>query len=165
MSLYNFCQWLQDTNGATALRESQFMFPLIEGAHVLGLAVSIGVILMVDLRLIGVRMRSEAFSDILSQLEPWSLVGFAAMFITGGLLFWAEAAKCYNSTAFRLKLLFLLLAGVNALVFKKTVFPSAAIWDRDPSNIPVRARMAGWLGIGLWATVIAFGRWTAYGMR
>jgi hypothetical protein len=165
MSLFDLCQWLQDTKGATALRESQFMFPLIEGAHVLGLAISIGVILMVDLRLIGVRMRNEAFTDVLSQLEPWSLVGFASMFFTGGLLFWAEAAKCYNSNAFRLKLVFLLLTGVNALVFKRTVFPSAAAWDRNPSGIPVRARMAGWLGIGLWATVIAFGRWTAYGMR
>jgi len=165
MTLFEICQWLQDTGPATALRESQFMFPIVEGAHVLGLSISIGVILTVDLRLTGLRLRSEAFSDILAQLEPWSLVGFVSMFLTGGLLFWAEAAKCYHSNAFRLKLVFLLLAGVNALVFKRSVFPKVALWDRDPSNIPFRARMAGWLGIILWSTVIAFGRWTAYGMR
>jgi uncharacterized protein DUF6644 len=165
MSLLGFCQWLQDTNLGTALRESQYMFPIVEGAHVLGLAVSVGVIFMVDLRLIGIRMRNEAFSDIMTQLEPWSLAGFVTMFITGGLLFWSEAAKCYHSTAFRYKILFLLFTGINALIFKRTVFPKVAAWDRDASNIPVRARMAGWCGIVLWSIVIAFGRWTAYGLK
>src|SRR5947207_9975770 len=104
MTLFEVCQWIQDSAIGTGIRESTLMFPLVETAHVIGLAVSVGFILMSDLRLIGLTFWRESMSDVHKQLRPWMITGFVSMFISGGLLFWSEAAKCYNSPTFRAKI-------------------------------------------------------------
>lgn len=162
MTIFEICQWLQDTGPATSLRESRYMFPLVETTHVLGLTVSVGLILMTDLRLIGAALRRESVSDVTRQLRPWMLSGFVVMFISGALLFYCEAAKVYNSATFRFKLIFLLLAGINALVFETTVGRSVVDWNQI---VPARAKLAGWVSLICWTGVIVFGRWTAYGLN
>jgi hypothetical protein len=163
MELLRFFQWVQDSAVGTEIRESVLFFPIVESIHVLALTVSVGLILITDLRLIGWRFQTEVANEIMGQLRPWMLAGFAAMFLTGGLLFWAEAANCYQSPTFRIKLLFLLGAGLNAACFETTSGRSPGAWSR--MNPPPRAvRAAGWLSLFLWAGVIVFGRWTAYGL-
>jgi len=83
------------------------------------------------------------------------------MVVTGSLLFWSEAVSAYNSVWFRLKLLFLLLAALNALAFHLTIHRRLPEWDADPVP-PARARLAGFLSLLFWAIVIAAGRTTAY---
>lgn len=161
MSLPDLCQWLQNTAWGTGIRESTWVFPIVEGTHVLALALSVGTLLIVDLRLMGVLMRREPVSQVSNQLMPWSAAGFTIMFITGALLFWSQAVKAYGSIFFRIKLLLLLLAGINALVFELTLRRSIATWD-TAEKPPFRARLAGVLGIVLWAGVIAAGRTMAY---
>lgn len=160
-ALYQFCVWLHDSSVGTNLRESQFMFPLVEGIHVLALSLSVGLIVLTDLRLIGVVMKDSKASEIMKQLKPWMLVGFIIMFLTGGLLFWSEAVRVYSSETFRFKLLFLFLAGVNALVFETTIGRQADTWE---GAVPPRAKLAGWISLICWAAVVLFGRWTAYGL-
>jgi hypothetical protein len=109
MSLSALCQWLHDTAWGTALRESTWVFPIVEGTHVLALALSVGTLLVVDLRLAGVLMRREPVSRVSNQLMPWSIAGFGIMFITGAMLFWSQAVQAYGSVFFRIKLLLLLL--------------------------------------------------------
>lgn len=164
MDLLPFFQWIQDTSIGTSIRESLIVFPLIETAHVVGLAVSAGLILITDLRLIGVTLTTERPSEIMRPLRAWMLAGFAVMFSTGGLLFWAEAAKCYKSPAFRLKMVFLLLAGLNALFFESTLGRSFGVWETGIA-LPRRARWVGWLSLICWAGVVICGRWTAYGLN
>ena len=166
MSLLSFlpslCETIQASRVGTDLRESIFMFPLVETSHVMGLTVSVGLILMTDLRLIGRVMRSEPASEVMHQLRPWMMAGFISMFLSGFLLFWAEAAKCYRSPTFRIKMIFLFLAGVNALFFETGIGRRVAAWDQvDP---PRRAKVAGWTSLICWTGVIIFGRWTAYGL-
>jgi ABC-type multidrug transport system fused ATPase/permease subunit len=161
MTLASFCQWLQDTPWGTGIRESVWVFPIVEGTHVLALALSVGILLVMDLRLAGFLMRRQPVSQISNQLMPWSLAGFAIMFFTGALLFWSQAVKAYGSIFFRIKLVCLLLAGINALVFELTLRRTVATWDNDETP-PFRARLAGVLGIVLWAGVIAAGRTMAY---
>jgi hypothetical protein len=161
MSLLTFCQWLQDVPVATALRESTLMFPVVEGSHLLGLGLSVGTSAIADLRLLGIAMKKEPVSDVMNQLLPWTLAGFALMFVTGSFLFASEAVKCYDSLWFRLKILFLFLAGVNALVFHLTAYRKMSEWDSSAVT-PRGARMAGFLGLLIWALVIAAGRTTAY---
>jgi hypothetical protein len=158
------CQWLEDSQFGTALHESTYMFPLIETTHVLGLAVSVGLILMTDLRLVGAFMRDQPVSEVTVQLKGWMWSGFAVMFATGALLFWSEAAKCYTSPTFRWKIVFLFLAGLNALVFETTVGRAVSSWGAL-SVLPSRAKFAGWASLICWTGVILFGRWTAYGMK
>jgi hypothetical protein len=164
MSIFEICQWIQDSSVGTGIRESTYVFPLIEAAHVLGLAVSVGTITIVDLRLIGAAMTKEPVTDVIEQLQPWTLTGFASMFISGGLLFWSEAARLYPSYTYRAKFIFLFLLGVNALLFHSTIYKSVDQWNGDAIT-PSRARMAGWIGITFWAAVIFFGRWTAYNLK
>jgi len=163
-SLLAICQSIQDSRFGTALHESQYMFPLIETTHVLGLAASVGLILMTDLRLVGAFLVDQPVFEVTQQLKPWMLRGFAVMFVTGALLFWAEAAKCYVSPTFRWKLVFLFLAGVNALVFERTLGPRVSTWGKLP-RLPGMAKFAGWASLICWTGVIIFGRWTAYGMK
>ena len=161
MSIAEVCQWLQDTSWGTGIRESIWVFPIIEGVHTLGIALSVGILLIVDLRLAGVLMRREPVSRISNQLMPWSLAGFVVMFLTGGLLFWSQAVKAWGSVFFRIKLTLLILAAINALIFELTLRRSIVEWDTAETP-PFRARLAGVLGIVLWAGVIAAGRTMAY---
>lgn len=161
MSISDLCQWLQDTPWGTAIRESVWLFPIIEGTHTLGIAFSVGILLIVDLRLAGVLMRQERVSRVSGQLMPWSLAGFAVMFATGALLFWSQATKAWGSVFFRAKLVLLILAAINALVFELTLRPGIVAWD-TAEKPPFRARIAGILGLVLWAGVIVAGRTMAY---
>ncbi len=164
MSLYEICQALQDSAVGTSIRESIWTFPIIETVHVLGLAVSVGILVMLDLRLVGAGMRHIPASDIMHKLKRWYLLGFTAMFASGALLFWSEAEKCYRSPTFRIKLIFLALAGLNALFFEIKYVPSMKSWESSGVT-PSGARAVGWISLICWMGVVGFGRWTAYGMK
>src|SRR5438067_13569719 len=97
-ALFDLCQWLNNTSVSVAIRESTLMFPLIEGTHLLAIGVSAGTIALTDLRLLGVVMKKDPASKVLSSLLPFTIGGFIVVFITGGFLFWAEAAKSYSNT-------------------------------------------------------------------
>ena len=161
MSLYSFCEWLQNTPWGTAIRESTLMFPIIETIHVLALGLSVGTVAVFDLRLLGLGLRREPVSQVMSQIMPWSIAGIVVMFVTGGLLFWCQALKAYDSVFFRIKLLLLVLAGVNALVFQLTVYRSMATWDKAEIT-PLQVRLTGGLSLALWIGIIAAGRTMAY---
>ena len=159
--LFDLSQWINNTDISVAIRESTLLFPLIEGTHLLAIGVSAGTIALTDLRLLGWVMKKDPASKVLSSLLPFTIGGFIVVFITGGLLFWAEAAKSYSNVWFRFKLLFLLLAGLNALVFHLGIYRRMDKWDNDATP-PSRARMAGASSLFLWATVIWLGRQFAY---
>jgi uncharacterized membrane protein SirB2 len=161
VSLLEICQRIQDSAFGTALLESQYAWLVIESIHVLSLSVSVGLLAITDLRLIG-RFRTQApVSDILRELRPWMLGGFVVMFVSGALLFWSEAATVYVSPWFRLKMLFLAVAGANALIFEASLGRRLIEWN-DRVQPPLAARLAGWTSLVCWAAVIALGRWVAY---
>src|SRR4051812_39206586 len=117
MSILDLCHWLQHTRIATAIAESDWLFPLIEGSHILALPVSVGLILIADLHLLGLAFAAEPASRMLGDFLRWSRVGFAIVFVTGGFLLLTQAEKAYANAFFRAKMLFLLLLGINALVY------------------------------------------------
>src|SRR5450631_3480450 len=102
-SIHDFCVWLNATPWSTYLRESDYPFPIIETAHIIGLAFSVGVVMWLDLRFLDLIMTDEPIAELVEQLEPWAIGGFVIMFISGALLFLAEPMKCYTTLAFRLK--------------------------------------------------------------
>ena len=73
MSLYEICQALQDSAVGTSIRESIWTFPIIETVHVLGLAVSVGILVMLDLRLVGAGISVYGLQEIRASLEDWFL--------------------------------------------------------------------------------------------
>src|SRR5207249_2066341 len=114
MSLLPFCEWLAGTRGSVALHESLYMYPLVESVHVLTLCVFVGMAVMLDLRLLGLTMRRVPLSEVMDRLGPWMAAGFTVMVITGTLLFYAIPVRSYQNIFFRLKMITLGLAGVNA---------------------------------------------------
>jgi hypothetical protein len=161
MSLLGIAQWLQDTAWSTSIRESTLMYPAIEASHLLVLAFSVGTIIWVDMRLLGWAMQREPLTDVLEQLQPYTLTAFALAFATGLTLLSAEPVKCYNSPVFMYKMIALGLAGINALTFHSTIYRSVSKWNQS-TKTPPRARLAGAMSLCLWAVVIALGRWQAY---
>src|SRR5262245_58718830 len=122
MQVIQLCHWLQNTPFATGLRQSDLLFPLIEGSHILALSISVGLIITLDLRLLRLALCGEPVSRVMHQVMPWALPGFALMFFTGLLLFVAQAEKAFTNTFFRYKILFLLIAGLNALYYQKKFY-------------------------------------------
>ena len=164
LSVYEICQFIEDSRIGTAIRESQIVFPVIESIHVLGLALSAGAIVLLDLRLTGLGMSHVLPAQIMRRLKAWYMTGFAVMMVTGGLLFWAEAEKLYRSPTFRWKLVFLVIAGLNAAYYEVKYVPRMDSWD-GRTALPSGAKLAGWCSLVSWAAVIGFGRWTAYGLK
>jgi len=161
MSLLSFCQWLADTPGSIALHESLFMYPVVESVHVLTLCVFVGMSTMLDLRLLGLTLRRVPLTDITSRLFPWMFAGFAVMVITGIALFYAIPVRSYQSIWFRMKVVLLICAGLNAWIFHATIYKSVRQWDVT-EDVPPRARLAGILSLVFWTGIIVFGRMIAY---
>jgi hypothetical protein len=163
MSLLQVCEWIQNTPSSVWIRESALAFPVIEGSHLLAIGVSAGLIAISDLRMMGLAFRKVRVSEVFSGVAPWMAAGFAFMFLTGGLLFWSEPVRSFNSSFFRYKLLFLLIAGLNALIYHLTIERSQPAWDSNPSP-PRATKFAGAFSLVVWAVIIVAGRTMAYNM-
>lgn len=161
MNLHDLILQIQDSAFSTALRESQYAFPLIEAAHLLGLALSFGLILLTDLRLTGLLLRQVPLADLLQQLRLTMFGGFALTFVTGGLLFWAEPETLYGNLPFWLKVGCMVVACVNALVFELCWGHRAAQWA-NAQVLPAAASRAGWVSLVFWSLVTVFGRSIPY---
>jgi len=161
MSLFDMCQWIQGTSMSVGIRESIWIYPIVDVLHCVGILLVAGTIAVVDLRLLGFGMRRSPVSSVLGQVLPWTRFGFVFMLLTGSLIAWSEPLKLYKSPFFRVKLAFLTLAGLNALFFHYSVSRGIGAWD-SASLTPARARLAAVISIVCWICVIAAGRAIGY---
>ena len=132
----------------------EWAFPIVESLHFMGLALSIGTIAIVDLRLLGIGMRRQTASQLAADLDPWTRSGLAVMLITGPLMFSADAVVYHNNPAFQFKMTCLLLA----LLFHFTIHRKVTRSDVSP----MAARLAGGLSLALWTAVVGGGRMIAF---
>ncbi len=116
---------------------------------------------VIDLRLLGFAMKRVPVSEVVGGLVPWAVGGFVVMVLSGSLLFYSTPLDRYGNLFFRAKLVCLVLAGLNVLLFHRTAYARVAEWDLDLVP-PQTARMAGGLGLGLWVSIIVLGRMMAY---
>ena len=156
-----FFQWLEGTAGSIAIRESTLLYPYIETTHVLTLCLFLGMIALLDLRLLGAGLRGVSVSEVAGRLLPWALAGFVLMAISGVLLFYSGPVRASKNVFFQIKLVMIALAGGNSLLFHFTIYRRVAIWDSDPIP-PFRARLAGFCSLLLWIGVVICGRLQAY---
>jgi len=159
--ILRLCQRLADTPWSIALHESQYAYAVLESIHVWALAVFLSMAILLDLRLVGLALRGVPVTSIIQRLQPWTKGGFAVMVLSGLLLFFAIPVRTYHSVFFRLKLIMLVLAGVNAWWFHRTTYRDIAAWD-VAARIPARARLAGAVSLFLWAGIVLAGRMIAY---
>ena len=160
MSLAEWCQWLEQTPPSIALAESIWLFPLIEGSHILALPLSVGMIMIFDLHLLGLTLAGSGAERVFREMLRWSKIGFVIMFVTGGLLFMCHAGRAYGNPFFRAKLIFLAVLGVNAAVYQIVLFPKMPSWDAG--STPAGAKLCAVLSLIVWIGVIVCGRTMAY---
>ncbi len=161
MSLLPFCEWLASTPWSVALHESLYMYPVVESVHVLTLCLFVGMTVLLDLRLLGLTLRRVSVQELTDRVMPFMLAGFVVMFVTGILLFYAIPVRSYLNIFFRLKLIALVLAGLNALYFHEGVHKRVHEWGAE-TRTPAKARFAGAASLFLWAFIIVCGRMIAY---
>lgn len=163
MTIIEICQWLESTAVARLVQESAYGFPTVVAIHILGLTFSVGTLLWVDVRMLGLGLRELRVSEVYRALAPWFLAGFASMLISGATLFVAFATSAYANGYFRLKMILLLVAGVNALAFHRVTQRGAELWDAA-ARPPASVRLAGLASLVAWAGVILAGRMMSYTM-
>lgn len=150
-----------DTSWSSQLLSSERLWMLIEGTHLITLMVFAGTILFVDLRLLGVALRTTPVSRVSESVLPWTVGGFLVLLATGSALFFSNPLEYYHNLAFRLKLVFLLAAALNIFWFHVRLQASRPEWD-NAERPPARVRAAGATSIALWFLVIFAGRYMAY---
>ena len=157
MSLFGWCQWLEHTPFALAISESTWLFPLIEAVHLVGLGLTAGTVLMVDLRLLGAGLSRQPAAQLWASVRPWLLGSLGLMVVSGTLLFLSEAIKCYYSYAFWVKMTCLFLALVFAFTVRQHVVQTGPSPDRA-----LQGRLTAITSLGLWFGVAWGGRWIGF---
>lgn len=146
---------------AQAIQYSPTAFPWLESTHVLFLVLVFGSIIIVDLRLVGLAAHRRSARQLIRELLPYTWVAFVGAVATGSLLFISNAEMYWQSTPLKVKLVAIVLAGINMAVFHLTAYRSIGVWDASPTP-PAQARMAGFTSLALWTLVIFLGRWIGF---
>lgn len=138
------------------IRMSLWLFPVIETVHLLGLCMLGGAVLLVDLRLFGLGLRSQPLAVVARGAQPWLYLGVGIMLTTGFLLAISEAVKCFHNPSFWVKMITLPFA----LLFTFAVRQRLSI--NTPSMGPWRRGLLATVSLALWFTVAMAGRWIGY---
>lgn len=152
---------IQSIGFLTAFRESSLAYPFVLGTHLACIALFGGMILMTDLRLLGLTYKGLTITDVVTSLRPWKRLGGVIMITMGLLLATSEAVKYAPNPYFWTKMTVLALIGVHALVFRPTVYNKTEELDRSPV-IPAKAKAAACLSLVLWTSMFTMGRLIAY---
>ena len=160
-SLTDLMDWLEATSLAVFIHRTAWAFTTVELVHVFAISLVVGTIAMVDLRLLGLASTKRPFTELAGQVLPFTWVAFVLAVMAGSLLFISQATAYFASTTFRIKMLVIVLAGINMLVFELITVRGVQDWDRKP--VPaLPARLAGGISLTCWILVVIFGRWTGF---
>ena len=161
MEISAVLQSIENTSIASSIRDSLYLFPMLESIHVIGLAIVFGTIAIMDLRLLGLASVNRPLHKVAADILKWTWIAFIITFLTGGLMFSTNATAYFHNSVFQAKMALLLLAGLNMGIFELTTGRSAGKWGTSPST-PVAAKTAAVISLTLWIGVIFLGRWIGF---
>lgn len=159
--LYNFAVWLDTQQWSTSLHESYYMYNWVESTHVLTLMLCLGMLFLIDLRMLGLVMTNIPANQIAHRLNWPMMIGFSIMIITGLALYYAVPVRSTQSIWFRFKVILLFAAAVNAILFHFNMKKSEENWDQA-GRAPVNLRWGARLSLVFWILIVVFGRFIAY---
>lgn len=157
MDTLSFCHWLQSTAWAVWVKESFNVFPALYVLHIFGFILLVTGTTILDGRMLGWWIRSRSVSNVSDLTLPWATAGFGLNFVTGFVLFAAHAVDMYTNTAFRVKMLLVLTAGLNILLFHFTSYRNVAEWGRR-EHTPPSAKATAVISLVLWFGIVAMSR-------
>ncbi len=156
MTLLQLFKWFDATPISLIIRNSTYIFPVVEVLHLFGLTLLLGTITVIDMRMLGVGMRRQSIAQVAGNLAPWSIGAAALTILSGILLFLSEAMKCYGNAAFPYKMWFLL--GGIILYFavqRRVTSPASRIGPFWLKVIAVSSLIL-WYGVAVAGRAIAF---------
>ena len=152
--LNSFLLWLVNSPWSHWINTYVWVFPTIQSVHFIGFAVLIGSIAIVDLRLLGFGMRRQAPAELAADLNRWTLLGIAMMFVTGFLMFSTDAVNYHTNPGFQFKMICLMVAlAFNFTIHRRALRPGAS---------PISAKLTAGASLLLWTMVLAGGRTIAF---
>ena len=143
----------------TWVLSTYWLWPLLEIIHFIGLSLLLGSMLIVDLRLAGYLRQIDIMST--HRLLPWATIGFVMNLATGFLFFMGDPARYSINIGFQIKMVLILIAGLNVLVFALKINPVIRDWDAHGDTTAL-AKTVAWVSLGAWAGVLLFGRLIPY---
>ncbi len=159
--LLQFAHWMEAQPYSQMLVAGYFSYNWVEATHVLTLMLSIGSLFVIDLRMIGLILTEVPASKLAERLHKPMMIGFVIMFITGALLVYAKPVETIQSLWFRIKMILLVLAFINAWVFNARMKAADGTWDMDPVA-PKALRTGAIISLFLWCGVVTLGRYIPY---
>src|ERR1051326_7703887 len=156
-----FLQTLHNMSIATAIRESALVYPIILSTHLTAMLLFGGMILLTDLRLLGVAMTDRPVTAVVDQLRPWKHLGLTIAVICGVLMGWSKIAIYWPNPYFKTKLVLLVLVTIHAILFRPSVYSKTAEMDRT-KVIPPVAKTAAVISLVLWISLVTMGRMIGY---
>jgi hypothetical protein len=161
MSIAAISHAIQNSTFFTDVRQSELFYPTVMATHLTCIAIFGGMILMTNLRLMGLALTSTPLASVIDSMRNWKRGGFVLMVSCGILLAGSRLDTYYANPFFQTKLSLLALIGIHGLAFRRNVYYGAAEIDRLP-RLPMRAKLAGAVSLALWLGVVTCGRWIAY---
>jgi hypothetical protein len=149
-------EWFEASGLGQGVRQSLWLFPVIEAVHLIGLCTLGGSLLIVDLRMFGLGLKQQGIAELASKARPWLIGSVVLLIVTGVLLGLSEATKVYYNTSFWVKVWALLIAVVYTFAFRERITRDEAL---DTSR---RSRLVAAGSLGIWFVVAAAGRWIGF---
>ncbi len=138
---------------------SYWLWPLLEILHFIGLSLLLGSMLIVDLRLAGFLRQIDIMST--HRLLPWAIIGFGVNLVTGALFFLGDPGRYSVNIGFQVKMVLIVIAGINAIWFFRTINPHISDWDPN-GDTSVQAKLVAYVSLGSWFGVLLLGRLIPY---
>ena len=157
-------QWLQDSPLGVAVREQGNLFPTFEVIHVIAITATVGCIIIMDLRLVGLVWTHRPVGKVIGDALPLVWIGFVIALITGSVLFTSHAVNYWRDAWFIWKFVLMGMAFVNQMVFHFLTGKDVNGWKAD-FQLPVSAKVAGAISLALWIAIVACGRMIGFTME
>jgi hypothetical protein len=162
-SVVGLLEAMSEVSFAVFVRESTWAFPAAEAAHVIAISLVVGLIAIIDLRLLGLASVGKRLTSLTRDILPWTWGAFAVAVVSGMAMFASQPLDYFNNTAFRIKILLLVLAGCNMIYFHLITCRDLDGWDSGPVTPPA-AKFAGGASLTFWVAVVILGRQVGFTM-
>jgi hypothetical protein len=160
MSIVAIAKWLEGLALARFVSHAPYVFPTIETIHVIAIAMVVGSIAIVDLRLLGLSWTSRPVTEVAEEVLPWTWACFLIAALAGALMFISAASKYATDLPFQLKMLLLVFAGVNMLIFHFVPYRDVEVWNQG--RTPPMAKLAAGLSLAFWIAIVTCGRLVSF---
>ena len=163
-SITALLEWLQAWPLAVFIHKTAWAFTTVEVVHVFAVAMVLGTITIVDLRLLGLASTKRPFAELSRRLLPFTWAAFVVAVIAGLLLFISRATEYFVNPVFWIKMALIVLAGINMMIFEFITVRDVQKWNVNTTP-PPPARLAGGISIACWVLVLFFGRLIAFTLQ